>query len=174
MGLSAKQEAFCQEYIKDFNATQAAIRTGYSQKTADRIASRLLSKVDIQDFVSQLQAKRTERVQIDADYVLKRLHEIDQLDVADILTDAGDFLPIKQWPKSWRISLSAIDIQIINSGDAEAITKKVKWPDKIRNLELLGKHIGVNAFAEKQVAQSDEQITRVVVEVVGADKNNCD
>ena len=174
MGLSAKQEAFCQEYIKDFNATQAAIRAGYSPKTADRMASRLLSKVEIQEFVSQLQAKRTERVQIDADYVLRRLHEIDQLDVADILTDAGDFLPIKQWPKSWRISLSAIDIQIINSGDTEAITKKVKWPDKTRNLELLGKHVGVNAFTKDQAAPVDEQITRVVVEVVGADKDNRD
>lgn len=156
MGLSAKQEAFCQEYIKDFNGTQAAIRAGYSQKTANRIASELLTKLDIQNRIAELQAERTERVQIDADYVLRRLHEIDQLDVADILTNAGDFLPIKQWPKAWRISLSAVDIQIINSGDTEAITKKVKWPDKIRNLELLGKHIGVNAFAEKQVAQSDD------------------
>jgi len=156
VGLSAKQEAFCQEYIKDFNATQAATRAGYSPKTADRMASRLLSKVEIQEFVAKLQAERTERVQIDADYVLRRLHEIDQLDVADILTDAGDFLPIKQWPKAWRISLSAIDIQLISSGDNEVITKKVKWPDKTRNLELLGKHVGVNAFTKEQAAPTDD------------------
>lgn len=156
MGLSAKHEAFCREYIKDFNGTQAAARAGYSERTSNEQSSRLLANANIQARIAELQAERSERVQIDADYVLRRLHEIDQLDVADILTDAGDFLPIKQWPKAWRISLSAIDIQIINSGDTEAITKKVKWPDKIRNLELLGKHIGVNAFAEKQVAQSDD------------------
>lgn len=156
MGLSAKHEAFCREYIKDFNGTQAAARAGYSERTSNEQSSRLLANANIQARIAELQSERTERVQIDADYVLRRLHEIDQLDVADILTDAGDFLPIKQWPKSWRISLSAIDIQIINSGDTEAITKKVKWPDKIRNLELLGKHVGVNAFAEKQVAQSDD------------------
>ena len=156
MGLSAKHEAFCREYIKDFNGTQAAARAGYSERTSNEQSSRLLAKANIQARIAELQSERSERVQIDADYVLRRLHEIDQLDVADILTDAGDFLPIKQWPKAWRISLSAIDIQLISSGDAEAITKKVKWPDKIRNLELLGKHIGVNAFAEKQVAQSDD------------------
>mgnify|MGYP003595538843 CR=1 FL=1 len=156
MGLSAKHEAFCREYIKDFNGTQAAARAGYSERTSNEQSSRLLANANIQARIAELQSERSERVQIDADYVLRRLHEIDQLDVADILTDAGDFLPIKQWPKAWRISLSAIDIQIINSGDTEAITKKVKWPDKIRNLELLGKHIGVNAFAEKQVAQSDD------------------
>ena len=156
MGLSAKHEAFCREYIKDFNGTQAAARAGYSERTSNEQSSRLLAKANIQARIAELQSERTERVQIDADYVLRRLHEIDQLDVADILTDAGDFLPIKQWPKAWRISLSAIDIQIISSGDNEVITKKVKWPDKTRNLELLGKHVGVNAFTKEQAAPTDD------------------
>jgi len=51
-GLEAKQAAFCREYIKDLNATQAAIRAGYSQRTANRLASHLLSKVDIQNEIS--------------------------------------------------------------------------------------------------------------------------
>lgn len=49
-----KHEKFCHEYIKDMNATQAAIRTGYSNKTANRIASQLLSKLDIKTRVKEL------------------------------------------------------------------------------------------------------------------------
>ena len=144
-----KREMFCREYIKDLNGTQAAIRAGYSEKTANRIASELLTKPDVQARVMELQSVRVEEVRIDANYVLKRLIEIDEMDVADILDDGGDFLPIRSWPKVWRTTLSGLDIAIINSGDTESIIKKIKWPDKVKNLELLGKHIGVGAFTEK-------------------------
>ena len=147
--LNQRQELFCREYIKDLNGTQAAIRAGYSEKTANRIASELLTKPDVQARVSELQSVRVEEVRIDANYVLKRLIEIDEMDVADILDDGGDFMPIRKWPKTWRTTLSGLDIAIINSGDTESIIKKIKWPDKVKNLELLGKHIGVGAFTEK-------------------------
>ena len=147
--LNQRQEMFCREYIKDLNGTQAAIRAGYSEKTANRIASELLTKPDVQARVMELQSVRVEEVRIDANYVLKRLIEIDEMDVSDILDDGGDFLPIRKWPKTWRTTLSGLDIAIINSGDTEAIIKKIKWPDKVKNLELLGKHIGVGAFTEK-------------------------
>ena len=147
--LNQRQEMFCREYIKDLNGTQAAIRAGYSPKTADRMAYELLKKPEIQAFVLQSKAERVEEVKVDANYVLKRLIEIDEMDVADILDDGGDFLPIRSWPKVWRTTLSGLDIAIINSGDTETILKKIKWPDKVKNLELLGKHIGVGAFTEK-------------------------
>lgn len=147
--LNQRQELFCREYIKDLNGTQAAIRAGYSPKTADRMAYELLKKPEIQAFVLQSKAERVADVKVDANYVLKRLIEIDEMDVADILDDGGDFLPIRKWPKTWRTTLSGLDIAIINSGDTEAIIKKIKWPDKVKNLELLGKHIGVGAFTEK-------------------------
>ena len=147
--LNQRQELFCREYIKDLNGTQAAIRAGYSPKTADRMAYELLKKPEIQAFVLQSKAERVEEVKVDANYVLKRLIEIDEMDVADILDDGGDFLPIRKWPKVWRTTLSGLDIAIINSGDTETILKKIKWPDKVKNLELLGKHIGVGAFSEK-------------------------
>ena len=74
--LTAKQERFCREYIIDLNATQAAIRAGYSKKTANRIASENLSKLDIQKKIQELQqerAERTERTEITQDKVLKEL-----------------------------------------------------------------------------------------------------
>ena len=122
----------------------------YQHLTANSQAGRLLLNVGIQERISELKSSRMNEIKVNADYVLRRLVDIDQMDVADILTDSGDIKPIKEWPKVWRTTLSAIDIQVINSGDMEAITKKIKWPDKLRNLELLGKHIDVQAFLIKQ------------------------
>lgn len=147
--LTDKQELFCREYLIDLNATQAAIRAGYSEKTAHSIGAENLTKPEIEGYIQSLKQERNERNKIDADYVLKRLTEIDQMDVLDILNDIGDLLPIKEWPKVWRTTLSGLDISIIGSGDTEAIMKKIKWPDKVKNLELLGKHIDVQAFKEK-------------------------
>ncbi|WP_369427077.1 terminase small subunit [Providencia sp. PROV236] len=151
MALNDKQEMFCREYLIDLNATQAAIRAGYSEKTANAQSSRLLINVNIQNRIKELKTNRNERVEIDADYVLMRLVEIDQMDVLDILTENGDLKPIKDWPKSWRTTLSGLDIMSISSGeeDTEALLKKIKWPDKVKNLELLGKHVKVQAFKEQ-------------------------
>lgn len=154
--LNIKQEAFCREYIVDLNATQAAIRAGYSEKTANRIANQLMSKLDIQVRTAELMKERNEKLKVDANYVLHRLIQIDEMDVADILTDSGDIKPIKEWPKVWRTSLSAIDIQLISSGDMDVITKKVKWPDKLRNLELMGKHVNVNAFTKEEKTSTSD------------------
>lgn len=160
MALTDKQEMFCREYLIDLNATQAAIRAGYSEKTANRIAAKLLSKVDIQNSIAQLKAQRNEQVNIDAAYVLRRLVEIDQMDVLDIMTDDMSIKPVSEWPASWRRYLSGFDLADMFEGRGEdremvGILKKVKWPDKVKNLELLGKHVSVMAFKE----QIDQKVT---------------
>ncbi|WP_112288416.1 terminase small subunit [Rahnella sp. AN3-3W3] len=157
MALTDKQEMFCREYLIDLNATQAAIRAGYSENTARKIGSENLTKPDVQNRIAELKLQRNEQVNIDAAYVLRRLVEIDQMDVLDILKEDGGLKPISEWPKVWRTTLSGFDINtsITNFDETtiENILKKVKWPDKVKNLELLGKHISVMAFKE-QVEQS--------------------
>lgn len=146
--LTDKQELFAREYLKDLNATQAAIRAGYSEKTAKEQAARLLTNVNVQTFVAELKATRVEQTGIDAAYVLRRLVEIDQMDVLDILLSNGELKPIKDWPKTWRTTLSGMDVTEI-AGDTPSLLKKIKWPDKVKNLELLGKHVDVQAFKEQ-------------------------
>jgi len=149
MALTDKREMFCREYLIDLNATKAAIRAGYSDKTANRIAAQLLSKLDIQNRIAELKAQRNDEVGINSAYVLRRLVEIDQMDVIDILTESGDLRPIRDWPLCWRTTLSGLDIQAISGEEGTAaLMKKIKWPDKVKNLELLGKHIDVDAFKE--------------------------
>ncbi|HEK3017733.1 terminase small subunit [Proteus sp. G2609] len=157
MALTDKQEMFCREYLIDLNATQAAIRAGYSEKTANAQASRLLVNVNIQNRIQELKSNRNERVEVDADYVLKRLVEIDQMDVLDILNESGDLKPVRDWPKAWRTTLSGLDVMSISTGEegTDTLLKKIKWPDKVKNLELLGKHVKVQAFKE-QIEQKVE------------------
>lgn len=150
--LTPKQELFCHEYILDLNATQAAVRAGYSKKTANRISSRLLTKVDIQNRITELQVERNNRVQIDADYILNRLVEIDKMDALDIHNDDGSLKDMKDWPLVWRQFICGLDLAEMRNGDDEvmAVTiKKIKWPDKVKNLELLGRHVIVGAFKDK-------------------------
>jgi len=150
MALTDKQEMFCREYLIDLNATQAAIRAGYSAKTANRTASENLSKPDVQSRIAELKAQRNDLVGINATYVLNRLVEIDQMDVLDILTSTGELKSVSQWPKVWRTTLSGLDVvEMSAEGNTAALLKKIKWPDKVKNLELLGKHIDVMAFKEQ-------------------------
>lgn len=156
MALTDKQEMFCREYLIDLNATQAAIRAGYSENTARKIGSENLTKPDVQNRIAELKANRNEQVSIDAAYVLRRLVEIDQMDVLDIVKDDLSLKPVSEWPPTWRRYISGFDVAEMfeNSGEGGArelagILKKIKWPDKVKNLELLGKHISVMAFKEQ-------------------------
>lgn len=156
--LTDKQELFAREYLKDLNATQAAIRAGYSEKTANEQASRLLANVNVQSFVAELKATRIEQTGIDATYVLRRLVEIDQMDVLDIMTDDMSLKPVSEWPASWRRYLSGFDLAEMFEGRGDdremvGILKKIKWPDKVKNLELLGKHVTVQAFKEQTATE---------------------
>lgn len=145
--LTPKQQRFVEEYLIDLNATQAAIRAGYSEKSAQEIGAENLSKPMVAKAIQEALQERSERVQIDADYVLKRLVEIDQMDVLDIMDDDGNIKPLRDWPKIWRQYIS--NIETISMDDGEGWLKKIKWPDKVKNLELLGKHIFVGAFKDK-------------------------
>lgn len=152
--LTAMQEAYCQSYIKSpENQTQAAIDAGFSPNTAHVKASVMMRDERIQKRIAELMEERNKRNRVSADYVLLRLVEIDQMDVLDILNDDGTLKPIREWPKIWRTTLSGFDlsstIMNMNEDSIETILKKIKWPDKVKNLELIGKHVDVNAFKER-------------------------
>lgn len=152
--LTAMQEAYAHEYTKcPENQTQAAINAGFSPNTAAVKASVMMRDERIQKRITELMEERNKRLRVSADYVLLRLVEIDQMDVIDILNDDGTLKPIREWPKIWRTTLSGFDLSstIMNMDETsiETILKKIKWPDKVKNLELIGKHVDVNAFKER-------------------------
>lgn len=127
--LTPKQEMFCREYLIDLNATQAAKRAGYSDKTAREQAAQHLSKLSIQERIAELKAEREQRVQVDADYVLKqavKLHERCMQEIKPKVV-AG-----KQAKDPDGNNIFVFD----SSGAAKA-------------LELIGKHVNIQAFKDK-------------------------
>ncbi|TEE71863.1 terminase small subunit [Pseudomonas aeruginosa] len=152
MALTKKQRLFVEEYLVDLNATQAAIRAGYSTRRAAEIGYQLLQRPEVAQAIQAAMAERSKRTEVEADYVIRRLREIDEMDVLDILEDDGSFRSIRDWPKAWRQFLSGIEIAELFEGRGDdrriaGVLRKVKWPDKLRNLELLSRHVGTESAA---------------------------
>lgn len=110
MALTKKQRLFVDEYLIDLNATQAAIRAGYSARRATEIGYQLLQRPEVAQAIQAAMAERSKRTEVEADYVIRRLREIDEMDVLDILEDDGSFRSIRDWPRAWRQFLSGIEI----------------------------------------------------------------
>jgi len=155
--LSARQSAFVAEYLVDLNATQAAIRAGYSAKTAQEQSSRLLSNVIVEAAIAKAQAKRAEKTGINAEWVLTRLASEATADLADLYDANGAIKPIHDWPLIWRQGLVAgIKHQEIKDSEGNATgdyVVEVKLSDRIKRIELIGKHVDVQAFKD-QVAHN--------------------
>ena len=152
--LTNKQECFVREYLIDLNATQAAIRAGYSAVTAEVIGCNLLSHIKVSERIKIALDERGKETKVDANYVLTRLREIDEMDALDILEDDGSIKSIRDWPKIWRQFISGFEVveMFAGKGDDKVIAgmlKKIKWPDKTKNLELIGKHVNVQAFRDR-------------------------
>lgn len=125
--LSEKQWLFIKEYLVDLNATQAAIRAGYSEKTAYSAGQRLLKHVEVQKAVTKAQAERSQRVEVTQDYVINNLVEIVErtMQRRPVLDRKGEQVTDEEGRAVWCF-------------DAKSANK---------SLELLGKHLGI--FAEK-------------------------
>jgi phage terminase small subunit len=151
--INERQKRFSEEYVIDLDATAAAIRAGYTEKNASQLGYQLLQKPSVKAYIADLLKKRTERTQVDADYVLRRLVEIDQMDVIDILNNDGTIKPLTMWPKIWREFLTSFELSEIIGGQGDdrkivGILKKIKWPDKVKNLEMIGRHVAVQAWKD--------------------------
>ncbi|CAN7619658.1 terminase small subunit [Agrobacterium tumefaciens] len=152
--LTKKQRRFVEEYLIDLNGAQAAIRAGYSRRNANDQAAQLLAKPAIRDAIASAMQSRSQRTQIDADWVLQRLATEAEADLADLYDDDNNLLPVEEWPLIWRQGLvTGVDIEVLFEGQGEdrkevGRVKKIRMSDRIRRLELIGKHVRVNAFQE--------------------------
>ena len=160
--LTAKQKRFCDEYLIDLNATQAAIRAGYSEKTANEQGARLLAKVSVQKYIQERKQDRVERTEITQDMVLRELAIIAFSNAADyasvIEKDAmveveGNMVPVLD-DEGNHVKYRTVEPVLTEElTDAQkralSVIKKgrdgfeVKPYDKVRALELLGKHLGM-------------------------------
>lgn len=172
--LNAREERFVDEYMMDpeLNAADAAVRAGYSATTAASDAwcwvakdrnSCPEGKRHVWDAVQRAKEERSKEAKVDALFVLRRIRGIVDADPADIIDEnTGAYKRIHDWPLIWRRMLSAADVQEIwevqESGKKEKIGEVIKYKfiDPLKALELLGKHVNVQAFKDK--LQVDGQI----------------
>lgn len=151
MGLTNKKKDFIKEYLIDLNATQAAIRAGYSQKTAYSQGQRLLKDVEIQHKIQHEMDKRAERTEITADRVLNEIAKLAFSDLRNIFDENGRLKPIDQLPEEISASISSIKVTSKQSPGEEPVeidyVSEIKLWDKKGSLELLGKHLKL--FTEK-------------------------
>lgn len=152
-GLNERQRRFVEEYMRDAsgNASAAALRAGYAAKTAGRYAAQLMASENVQAALADARAARAERTKIDADWVLRRLADEAEADLADLIGDNGEVKPISEWPKIWRQGLVAgVDVyEETVEGVKVGQTVKLKLSDRVKRLELIGKHVGVQAFRDR-------------------------
>ena len=171
---TAKQRRFCEEYLKDLNATQAAIRAGYSKKTAQEIGSENLSKPLVQEYIQKHMNKRSERTQIDADWVLKRLAKLVDVSISDFLVIPADgtmpYYDLRQASPDQLAALEQLQIDTVRmtgEDQGEIIKMKLSLPNKLKNLELIGNHIAVQAFKTQTKLSGSIGLTEVLADIDG-------
>ena len=141
--LTPKQKTFCEEYLIDLNGTQAAIRAGYSEKTAYSIASENLSKPNIQQFVQELADERSKRTQITSDSVLQELAKMGFANMEDFTTVREGLLvaDMTDLTRDQMATIQEFTVDTRKDGDDTIEKFRFKLADKRGSLDLLGKHL---------------------------------
>lgn len=145
--LTAKQQCFVDEYMIDLNATAAAKRAGYSEKTAGRIGQENLQKPVIVEAIEAAKAERSKRTEIDADWVLKqaaKLHQRCMQEIKPVMVRDG-----KEW------------VQATGEDDEgnEGLLFTFNANGAAKALEIVGKHVGVQAFQENVKHTHEGEVT---------------
>ena len=151
-GLSPKMQRFCEEYIKDLNGTQSAIRSGYSEKTACEQSSRMLAKVNIQDRIAELARDVTSRNGVTPQRILQELAMLGFSRIDDyIAIEEGGGIRLKTFDQIGDDKIGAIkaikeDRVIHEKADGSETTivhdkTRYELHDKIRPLVKLGEYV---------------------------------
>lgn len=141
-----RHEQFCHEYMIDFNGSASWRRCGGSTRTANRQASHLLSKPVIEARIAELMEERTERTKLTADKILTRLSEMADIDIGQAYDEHGDLRPLNEIPLHLRRAI--VGIEVVEDRVNNRV-RKVRFVDRLRALELAGKHVDVQAFRDQ-------------------------
>ena len=139
--LTEKQQRFVDEYLIDLNATQAAIRAGYSVKTANEQGSQNLAKLSIQQAIAEAMAERSKRTGVNQDRVVLELAKIALVKMTDIVDSQGR---IKSDASPDDLAcIESVKYKESESDTGSSVEREVKIASKLKALELLGKHLGM-------------------------------
>ncbi|REK69330.1 terminase small subunit [Paenibacillus paeoniae] len=161
MALNAKQQKFADEYLIDLNATQAAIRAGYSVKTAKEQGARLLTNANIRGYVDARMAEHSRRTGVNQERIIRELARVAFLDPTK-LVNMGDATVFEDASEDDTAAIASVKVKEV-SGDVDSIEREVRFADKLKALELLGKRFGM--WIDKQQVHNVEGPVQIVDDV---------
>lgn len=173
--LTEQQKLFVAQYLLDLNATQAAIRANYSEKTAAQQGSRLLSIVKVQVAIAEAFQARIERIEFNSDRLLHKLvEEEEHANIKAIYNADGSIKSVLEWPDLFCSGIVAqIDTELIYEGVGEerklvGEVQKVKFNwERMKRRELLGRHTKVQAFKDKVVVDASDPLKQLFQQIAG-------
>lgn len=161
--LTAKQQRFCDEYLIDLNATQAAIRAGYSPDTAKEIGCENLTKPNIRAQIDKAMAERSKRTGASADRVVMELAKIAFVNASDVINADDATLKDNAAPED----TAAIQSVKVKTFGEDGIEREIKMADKIKALELLGKHMGMFQNNVNLNIETSEKLDDIMSQIGG-------
>lgn len=167
MKLTDKQKRFVNEYLIDLNATQAAIRSGYSSKTAYRIGAELLQKTSVQEALQRRQKDREARTEVTQDKIVNALAKIAFSDPRKVMTWGPNGVVLKD-----SSSLTDDEAAMVAEAAETVNGVRLKTNDRMKALELLGKHLGMftdkiehsGSIANPYASLTEEELKRLAAE----------
>lgn len=141
--LTAKQERFVEEYLIDLNATQAAIRSGYSAKTAEWIGPQLLGKSHVAAAIKDRRDELSRKTEVTQERIVLEMSRLAFMDIRNLFNADGSPVPIKQLSDAAAAGIAGIDVVSIGNNDVGiGHVIKYKLPDKNKALENLARILG--------------------------------
>lgn len=168
---SAKELRFIEEYLIDFNGTQAAIRAGYSKKTARQIASRLLSKANVQADIAAGQKELREKSMSLADRIKREYERLAFLDLRKAFDEHGHIKPLTELDDDTAAAITGFDVEDLYEGRGESRehvgrVKKIRTADKKAALDSLARHVG---FFERDNRQKADALSSMLASMGAID-----
>ncbi len=153
--LNQRQQMFVTRYLKHENGQKAATEAGYSAKSAEVQASRLLRHVGVRDAILKAKQHATETTQVDAAWLLNRLAELAEVDILDLLDKRGDIRKLEDIPSRARRLIAGLEIEALYAGTGDdrvqiGHVRKIKLLDRLRVYDQIGRHVDVSAFQSEK------------------------
>jgi phage terminase small subunit len=143
-GLTPKQCRFVAEYLVDLNGTQAAIRAGYSRKTANEQAARLLAKASVKEAVAAGQARHLAKADISAERVLEEVRRIAFSSIAELFDANGNLKPMQHLTPDQAAPIKVFEHRNLTAANGASVSiLRIRLWDKVRALEMLMKYLGL-------------------------------
>lgn len=165
--MTKKQKCFIEEYLIDLNATQAAIRAGYSPDTANEQGSRMLANVSIRACIDKAMAERSKRTGVNADRVVEELAKIAFVNPADVIDTEKAMVKEDAAPED----TAAIQSIKVKTFGEDGLEREIKMADKLKALELLGKHLGMYQSNVNVQVESSPKLDDIMKQLGGEGLN---